>query len=70
MRAFLVTTGIIFSLLVIVHLARIRVEPEVARDPWFWGTTLISAALSVGVAAVLEITAAMITPIMERDLPI
>jgi hypothetical protein len=47
MRAFLVTTGIIFSLLVIVHLARIRVEPEVARDPWFWGTTLISAALSV-----------------------
>ena len=47
MKAFLATTGTVFGLLVIVHLVRIRVEPNMARDPWFWIITVIAGALSV-----------------------
>ena len=46
MKAYLMTSGAIFGLLVVAHLLRIVAEgPEVARDPWFLLTTLISGAL-------------------------
>jgi hypothetical protein len=46
MRAFLVTVGTVFALIVVAHIARIVAEPEMAREPWFWLLTIASAALS------------------------
>jgi hypothetical protein len=46
MKAYLVTSGVIFGLLVAAHLLRILVEgSHVARDPWFVLTTLIAGGL-------------------------
>jgi hypothetical protein len=47
MTAFLTTSGTIFGLIVIAHLARIAFEPHLARDPWFIVTTVVAAGLSV-----------------------
>jgi hypothetical protein len=46
MKAFLVTSGTIFGLMVVVHGARIVAEPHLAREPWFMIITALSAALS------------------------
>ena len=46
MRAFLVTVGTVFALIVVAHIARIVAEPEMGREPWFWLLTIVSAALS------------------------
>ena len=46
MKAFLITAAIVFDLVVLAHIARIMVEPHLARDPWFLGITLVAAALS------------------------
>jgi hypothetical protein len=46
MKAFLVTAGTVFGLVVIAHVWRIVVEPGVAHEPWFLGLTLLAAALS------------------------
>jgi len=46
MTAFLIAAGTIFGLIVIAHVARIVVEPHMARDPWYWLLTLAAAALS------------------------
>jgi len=46
-RAFLITTGILFALLVVVHIARIQAEPALARDPWYWVITVLAAGLSL-----------------------
>lgn len=46
MRAYVVTTGIVFALLVIVHLARIAAEGlGPVRDPFFVISTLLAAGL-------------------------
>ena len=47
MKAFLVTSGTIFGLLVVVHAYRITIEPQMARDPWFWAITVLAAILSL-----------------------
>lgn len=48
MRAYLLTTGVLFASLVLVHLWRIIEEsPELARDPWYILITLAAAALSL-----------------------
>jgi hypothetical protein len=47
MKPFLITSGTIFGLLVVVHILRIGAEPHLARDPWFLGITAVSAALSL-----------------------
>jgi hypothetical protein len=46
MRLFCATAGTMFGLVVVAHVARIFVEPHMARDPWFWLITAIAAALS------------------------
>jgi hypothetical protein len=46
MKPFLIAAGTVFGLVVIAHIARIAGEPEMARDPWFWLLTILSAALS------------------------
>jgi len=46
MKAFLIVAGSVFALGVVAHIARITVEPGMARDPWFWLLTIVAAALS------------------------
>ena len=48
MKAFLLTTGTVFALLAAAHAWRILFESrELAREPWFMFTTVLSTALSV-----------------------
>lgn len=48
MRAYLITTGLLFGLLTLVHVWRaIQETRTLAVDPWFWLITLISAVLAV-----------------------
>ena len=52
MRAYLITTGSIFGLIALVHLARTVAESHrLGSDPWFYlegpGLGLLSAALSL-----------------------
>ncbi len=47
MRAYLVVTGAVFGLLVVIHLARLIVEgPHVAADPFFIGATVVAAGMA------------------------
>jgi hypothetical protein len=47
MRAYVIATGVIFGLLVIVHVWRMVEEPHLAKDPWFILVTAVCAGLSV-----------------------
>lgn len=47
MKAFLITAGTIFGVIVVLHIVRMTAEPRMARDPWFWALTVLSAALSI-----------------------
>jgi len=49
MRAYLITTGVIFGLLTILHLWRAFSESGFhgGRDPWFIAITVISAAFCI-----------------------
>jgi hypothetical protein len=46
MKAFLITTGTVFGLIVIAHLARVHAESQMASDPIFWAITVLAGALS------------------------
>ena len=55
MRAYVVTSGINFGLLVLAHLLRVAAEgAHLARDPWFVVVTLAAAALCVWAFRVLR----------------
>jgi hypothetical protein len=46
MKAYLITTGIVFALLTLAHLLRIIMEsPALATDPWYVLITVATAAL-------------------------
>jgi len=48
MRAYVITTGVIFGLLVVVHVWRVIVEgTQMLRDPWWFLITGLAAALCV-----------------------
>jgi hypothetical protein len=48
MRAYLLTTSILFALVCLAHAWRVVAESStLARDPWFLIITLVAAALSV-----------------------
>jgi hypothetical protein len=47
MKAYVLTTGVIFGLITVAHLVRIIVEPHFATDPFYVFLTLLAAALSV-----------------------
>jgi len=47
MRAYVMTTGIIFALLVVAHAWRIVVEPHLWHDPWWFLITGAALALAV-----------------------
>lgn len=55
MRSYIITSGAIFGLLVVAHLARLAVEPHVARDPVYVLLTIAAAALSVWAFRVLRL---------------
>jgi hypothetical protein len=45
-KAYLLTTGTIFGLIVMAHVWRVFVEgTHLARDPWYILTTLVAGAL-------------------------
>jgi len=46
MKAYVMTTGILFGVLTLAHLLRIITEsPLLARDPWYVLITVVAAAL-------------------------
>ena len=46
MRAYLITTSILFAAIVIAHIARVFAESTaVIRDPWFLGMTLLAIGM-------------------------
>jgi hypothetical protein len=47
MRAYVITSGVIFALLVVAHIARVAMEgPHVLTDAFFVIATLIAGALA------------------------
>jgi hypothetical protein len=48
MKAYLITTGTVFGLIVLAHVWRVVAEsPQLATDPWFVALTILAAALSI-----------------------
>jgi hypothetical protein len=48
MKAYLITTGVIFGLIVVMHIARAFEEgPRMAKDPFFIALTVLAAGLCV-----------------------
>ncbi|HEY6222173.1 MAG TPA: hypothetical protein VIW26_00170 [Gemmatimonadales bacterium] len=48
MKAYLITTGTVFAVLVVLHVWRLVVEGgHLLADPFFWLITLVAAGLSV-----------------------
>lgn len=47
MKAYVMTTGVIFALLVVAHIWRVSVESHLATDPAFILTTIIAALLTL-----------------------
>ena len=45
MKPFLIVAATVFTLIVLAHIARITVEPEKAKDPWFLLLTIVAAGL-------------------------
>ncbi len=46
MKAYVITTGAVFGLLVLAHIWRVFAEsPHLATDPWFVLLTVLAAAL-------------------------
>lgn len=55
MRAYIITTGTVFLLITLAHIARLALEPtHVLREPVFMLLTLVAAALSVWAFMVLR----------------
>jgi hypothetical protein len=47
MKAYILTTGVIFALITVAHILRMIAEPHLAADPFYIILTLLAAALSV-----------------------
>ena len=57
MRAYVMTTGVIFALLAVLHVWRVVAESSLlAREPEYLVITLLAAALSVWAMVVLRRT--------------
>lgn len=57
MKAYVMTSGSLFGLLVLAHVVRIVMEgPRVMQDPWFAGFTIAAAALSLWACRVLRLS--------------
>ena len=58
MRAYIMTTGVIFALLVVAHVWRMFAESGLGRQPEYIVITLLAAALSVWAFSLLRRRAA------------
>jgi hypothetical protein len=47
MKAFVITAGVVFGLIAVVHVWRMFEEPHLATEPWFLVLTGLSAVLSL-----------------------
>ena len=48
MKAYVITTGVVFALLTVAHLLRIIAEwPQLAKDPFFLLITIVAGGLCV-----------------------
>jgi hypothetical protein len=48
MRAYLVTTGVMFALIAVAHVWRVFAESRaLATDPWFVGLTIVALTMSL-----------------------
>ena len=47
MKAYVITSAVLFGLLTVVHLLQIVMESHLATEPAYFLITLVSAALSV-----------------------
>ena len=54
MKAYVVTTGVVFGLLTLLHIWRMFVERTLATEPWFILITLASAALCLWAIRLLQ----------------
>ena len=54
MKAYVITTGVIFALITIAHIMRIVAEPRTATEPVFILLTFLSAALCIWAWQVLR----------------
>jgi NO-binding membrane sensor protein with MHYT domain len=55
MRSYVITTGVVFSLLVVLHIWRVVVEgTQLMRDPWWVLITAAAAGLSIWAFAVVR----------------
>jgi hypothetical protein len=58
MKAYLITTGVIFALITLMHIARMVAEwPHLATEPVFILLTILAAGLSVWAWRLLRRTA-------------
>jgi hypothetical protein len=57
MKAYVLTSGSIFGLLVLAHVLRVIVEgPALARDPFFVIATIVAGALCIWAVRLLRLT--------------
>jgi hypothetical protein len=57
MKAYVMTTGVVFGLITLAHLLRVVEEgPRLVRDPFFVVLTVLAAALSLWAWRVLRLT--------------
>ena len=54
MKTYIITTGIVFALIAIAHIARLAMETSVLREPAFLVLTVLAVALSVWAFVVLR----------------
>jgi hypothetical protein len=54
MKAYLITTGILFALLTLAHIWRLFEEGQLGKDPWYVVVTLVAAAMSVWAFSLLR----------------
>ena len=54
MKPYVMTTGVVFGLVVLAHVWRVTAEPHLLRDPIFWVITLAAGALSAWAWLVLR----------------
>lgn len=55
MKAYLITTGTVFALIVVSHILRFITEGGALREPFLWVLTLIAAALSFWAFSLLRL---------------
>ena len=54
MRSYVMVTGAVFGLLVLVHIWRMTVEPYLLRDPWYYLITGLALTFCLWAAALLR----------------